>query len=334
ANARLMTWKQAREGGHVEWVNGSRYLLTGQPEASGMLATFNARSRLMAMTEQYHKGQYAPRGATLYDLALAVIADANIPAIFEGERPYVLDDGLKAVKTTAPLPKTSHRECLHYIAHAAGMAAYTDRRGIVRIEPINDEQYDFAMDFDTLKSWPDITKTPPLKGVKVNVYTYKPAAEPVELHKATYSPGSYMVEFDFADEITVTGAVMNAATSGGAQFTVTQAGEVVITGKPIEVSVSSVTALTGNDGEIEEVDNPLITDRDAATAAAAYIKEYLRYRVTYEYNYRGNPEIDATDKVYMQSRYDARFPARVLKHRLEFDGALHGTVTAKRMVTE
>ena len=334
ANARSMTWENAREGRFVEWVNGSRYVLTGQPEASGMLATFHARSRLMSLVDQYHKGDYAPQGVTLYDLALRVINDANIPPIYEGELPYVLHNSLRDIRTTAPLPKTSHRECLHYIAHAAGLVAYTDRRGVIRLEPIDDAQYDFEMNFDTLKGWPDITKTPPLKGVRVLVYSYKPATEPVELHKATYSPGSYMVEFDFAANLTITGATLNAVTSGTAQFTVATRGEVIISGRPIEASTSSITALTGIDGEMEEVDNPLMTDRSAATALANHIKNYLQYRVTYECEYRGNPEVDCMDKVHMQSRYDPRFTARILKHELTFDGALYGTVVAKRMVSK
>lgn len=332
ANMELTTWAALYEGGFVEWVPGGRYVLNGQPEVKGLLASFHGRSRLMSLTDPYHKGQYRPGGITLYDLAVEVLEDAGVPEVYEGEKPYVLNDGLKKIKTTAPLPKTSHRECLQLIAHAACMIAYTDREGFIRIEPISQEQHNAQLDFGTLKDWPDVTKVPPLYGVNVKAYTYRPAAEVRELHKATYDPGSYLVEFDFATNVTVTGAASYTVMTGTVQFTVKARGEVVVSGKPLEGSTSTVYSLTGQSGETEEIDNPLITDRATAQRVADYAREYLRLRCTYEFDYRGNPEIDSTDLLYGQSRFSERFPMRVLRHEIRKGEGIDGHMIAKGMV--
>lgn len=330
-NVELTDWKTIYEGGTIEWIKGGRYVLTGRPEVKQLTATFSARSGLMALVNPYHKGQYRPQGITLYDIALEILLDADIPNIFYDRPPYILHSGLKNLTTVAPIPKTSHREALQLIANAAGMIAYTDRDGIIRIEPISKAAQDFDMDYNETLGWQIVTKIPPLARVDVDVYSYKPASELRELHKGNYSKGSHLVEFEFATDITVSGASSYTALSGSVSFTVTTPGEVVISGYPIETSISKVRVTTGIEGETELIENVLITNSQAAQNLANVVKDYLRLRNTYEFEYRGRPEVDGTDIVNLQSKYDKDFPGRMLKHQIEFDGALKGQVIMKRM---
>lgn len=327
----LTNWKAIFEGGFVEWLNGGRYILNGEPENHGLLASFQGRSRLMSLTNPYHKGAYNPAGKTLYDHAVELLEETDIPEVFPGQKPYVVSDVLKTVRTTAPIPKTSYREALQLIAHAGCCISHTDRNGIVRIEPISMIQHDMAVDFASMFDWPDVTKIAPLYGVRVNVYSYTPG-EVRELHKQTYDPGSYLVEIDHATNVVVTGATSYTVMGGTIQITVAKRGEVIISGRALEVSTSSVLTTTGHTGEVELIENPLVTDRAAALKLAEYVKGYLEYRNTYEFSHRGFPEIDPTDIIYSQSRFAKSFAARILRTEVEFNGAVEGHIIEKGML--
>ena len=88
-------------------------------------------------------------------------------------------------------------------------------------------------------------------------------------------------------------------------------------------------------GSVETLDNPLITDAAHALAVAEWVRDWLLLRNTYEFEYRGSPELDPGDLIWLESQF-APFaaPARVLKNELSFSGGLKGKMIAKRMVDE
>jgi hypothetical protein len=131
-----------------------------------------------------------------------------------------------------------------------------------------------------------------------------------------------------------TGVESVGGTSGVVEFTSTVAGDISIKGRPLEVVTEPVTAAGKGDGEVELVENPLITDTAAAMKLAAHTRDYLMKRATCEFTYRGQPEIDCLDMLRTQSMYDPVFVSRVLKHTINFNGALTGEITVKRMVSE
>ena len=68
---------------------------------------------------------------------------------------------------------------------------------------------------------------------------------------------------------------------------------------------------------------------------AEWVRDWLLLRNTYEFEYRGSPELDPGDLIWLESQF-APFsaPARVLKNELTFSGGLKGKMIAKRMVDE
>lgn len=119
----------------VEWIPGGRFYLTGQPAVEGLYAKFSATDALGLLDGSYYKGIWDGKPHSLWDLATAVLEDANLPRRREDELPWTLWEGLKQVTTTAPLPVKQHRECLQLIAHAACCLLYADREGVIRIQP-------------------------------------------------------------------------------------------------------------------------------------------------------------------------------------------------------
>ena len=119
--------------GTVEWVKADRYVLDSRPKAAKHQATFSGVGRIGSMTGRYYKGKLGDQ--TLYALAQDVLEDAGLPPTETGADPWVIDESLKQMHTTAALPIDSHAVCLQTIAHAARCRLYTDDDNVIHIEP-------------------------------------------------------------------------------------------------------------------------------------------------------------------------------------------------------
>ena len=347
AELELNGWREVYEGGITEWVPGGRYYLTGQPTVDGLSASFKAQDALSGLDGTYYKGVYAPAGRTLYQLALDVLEDSGLAPFSGTAPPWKLWEGLADFMTTAPLPVKKHKELLQLIAHAACCVLYTDREGYIRIEPANDVQDNFKLDFHTMLARPKVSQIPTLWAVECPAYTYAPEAEASELHKENYTVNGTLklhLTFSQAADVTVdvTGATVaaKAVFAAAADLTLTGNGEAVVTvtGRKLESSARTVTAPVekpDENGSVETLDNPLVTDAVYALAVAEWVRDWLLLRNTYEFEYRGSPELDPGDLIWLESQF-APFaaPARVLKNELTFSGGLKGKMIAKRMVDE
>lgn len=108
--------------GVTEWVDCAYLFLSDAPTARENTATFQASDTISYLTDTYYKGLYRENGISLYELAVDVLTDAGVN---EYELPIVLKD----VKTYAPMPVLTHRECLQLIANAGRCVLYTDVSG-------------------------------------------------------------------------------------------------------------------------------------------------------------------------------------------------------------
>lgn len=77
--------------------------------------------------------------------------------------------------------------------------------------------------------------------------------------------------------------------------------------------------------------NPLISNMEMASDLCDWLGEYYSAGVEYEYNTRGNPEIDATDIIYQENDFVEDMRVNVYRHSLEFKQAFSGRVTARRI---
>ncbi|NCC06644.1 MAG: hypothetical protein EOM30_01045 [Clostridia bacterium] len=163
--------------GAAQWVSLGRYYLTGQPQVSDIFVTLKAGSVLDLLTDICTIDTETTASRSLYMAAQNILDGAGISTLYSGGTQRVLWDGLKNITTTAPMPKKPYRECLQYIAHAAGCALYTDRDGALCIMPVSTQPNSLYMDFDTLLQKPTVTKTAALSRVVCKVYTYASATQ-------------------------------------------------------------------------------------------------------------------------------------------------------------
>ena len=77
--------------------------------------------------------------------------------------------------------------------------------------------------------------------------------------------------------------------------------------------------------------NPLISDMTMANELAEWLADYYSAGIEYEYDTRGNPEIDATDIVYQENEFYEGMKVNIYRHTVRFKQAFSGRVTARRI---
>lgn len=77
--------------------------------------------------------------------------------------------------------------------------------------------------------------------------------------------------------------------------------------------------------------NPLISNMQMATDLTEWLGEYYKAGIEYEYDTRGNPEIDVADIIYQENEFQDGMKVNVYRHTVNFQQAFSGRVTARRI---
>ncbi len=158
--------------GTIEWIKGGTfYLSEWYAKQNGLTADFTARDLLEFMSAIYDESHNLS-SRNLYDLAERVLLAAELPLNGDGSVKWVIDESLKSVTTTAPLPKDTLANCLQVIANAGRCVLYQDRSGVLHIEPLKFEVSDYVINSFNSYSKSEITLSKSIKQVNVKVYQY------------------------------------------------------------------------------------------------------------------------------------------------------------------
>jgi len=111
---------------------------------------------------------------------------------------------------------------------------------------------------------------------------------------------------------------------------VTGAVEAVLTGREYTTSQAKVSRTLNPTGSLEIWENPLVSDMIHAADLADWIGNYMKADREYELQYRGEPRIDANDLAFLENRYIPDMLIRIYDHTLKFNGALSGSIKARR----
>jgi len=324
------------EGGLIEWLEIDQYFLSGRPTISSGIASFQASSKLNHLTNTYYKGIYGTK--SLYELATNVFNDANVSN-------YYIDDALQTMYTDAPLPITTHANCLQLIAHAARCTLRTISNGVIEIKrfTVTNTPDDFLLPLNSIALNGDaISKIETLYKVQCNLYNYSVAIADTTLFETIIDvdgESNVHIEYETSTDQIITssgGTLSDIATyAASADFKVVGTGTFSITviGKKISARTSTTESYISADsnGGIDIEKNQLITEPSMQSALIYQVANYLQYRLTHTVKYRGNPEIDAIDVIYMETLYNAFISALVLTHTINFNGAISGTLVLKSL---
>lgn len=84
-------------------------------------------------------------------------------------------------------------------------------------------------------------------------------------------------------------------------------------------------------GKTIKWENPLMSDIELAKDLAQWLGDYYTAGIEYEYDTRGNPELDVNDTIYQQNDFAQEMKVTVYRQTLEFSQGFRGKVTARRI---
>lgn len=115
------------------------------------------------------------------------------------------------------------------------------------------------------------------------------------------------------------------------KFNVTGSFKLEVQGYRYKIVEKYATVSLNARGKTVKWKNPLISNTTMANELAAWLTDYYTAGIEYEYDTRGNPELDVTDIVYQENEFHDGMRVNIYRHTVNFKQAFSGRVTARRI---
>lgn len=202
---------------------------------------------------------------------------------------------------------------------------------------------DFTMNRRDMTSSPKVIKQELIKEVIVPCYTYQEnnreenlvyedidvVAGEVETYYIQDPSYGYKVKLDEVEGKATVVAWSNYFVT--IKFNVTGSFKLEVQGYQYKIVEKYATVSLNARGKTVKWKNPLISNTTMANELAAWLADYYTAGIEYEYDTRGNPELDATDIVYQENEFHDGMRVNIYRHTVNFKQAFSGRVTARRI---
>lgn len=202
---------------------------------------------------------------------------------------------------------------------------------------------DFTMNRRDMTSSPKAIKQELIKEVIVPCYTYQEnnreenlvyedidvVAGEVETYYIQDPSYGYKVKLDEVEGKATVVAWSNYFVT--IKFNVTGSFKLEVQGYRYKIVEKYATVSLNARGKTVKWKNPLISNTTMANEIAAWLADYYTAGIEYEYDTRGNPELDATDIVYQENEFHDGMRVNIYRHTVNFKQAFSGRVTARRI---
>lgn len=202
---------------------------------------------------------------------------------------------------------------------------------------------DFTMNRRDMTSSPKAIKQELIKEVIVPCYTYQEnnreenlvyedidvVAGEVETYYIQDPSYGYKVKLDEVEGKATVVAWSNYFVT--IKFNVTGSFKLKVQGYRYKIVEKYATVSLNARGKTVKWKNPLISNTTMANELAAWLADYYTAGIEYEYDTRGNPELDATDIVYQENEFHDGMRVNIYRHTVNFKQAFSGRVTARRI---
>lgn len=328
-------WGYELDDGTIEWILGGKMLLTGSVDVGENQVTFSTTTLINYLTKVYKKGVYNANGRSLYDLAVDVLSDNGIDS-----SQYNLWEGLKELKTDAPLPKLEARQLLQIISTTGNCIFYTDREDIINIQPFVYVLNTDGMDYDFITSKPVVNVQSELYNsiVYINHYSIESAVSELFKNESLEISGNTTieVEYDLATNIEATitgGTILNATYYGRyAILEITNNGDelvsLIIKGNKIGVSQTIDSLQYNADGENIEYKNDLVTqmvESSKDVKLKEFIGNWYNNRNIYSFNNRGDILKDTREILPIETDFSSKLIGYLVENNINYNGAWSGS---------
>ena len=327
-------WGYQLDDGTIEWILGGNMLLTGSVDVGENQVTFSTTSLINYLTKSYKKGVYNANGRSLYDLAVDVLTDSNID-----ESQYNLWEGLKLLKTDAPLPKLEARQLLQIIATTGNCILFTNRENIINIQPFSYILSPYGMNYDFITSNPVVKVQSELHNaiIYINHYSIDEAVSELFKNESLEITGTTKIEieYDLATNVsaTITGGTIISANYYGryAVLEITNNGDdpisLKVLGKKINVSQTIDSKNYNDDGENIEYKNDLITqmvESSKQVKLKEFIGNWYNNRNIYSFENRGDITKDTREILPIETDFSSSLIGYLIENNIKYDGAWSG----------
>lgn len=202
---------------------------------------------------------------------------------------------------------------------------------------------DFTMNRRDMTSSPKAIKQELIKEVIVPCYTYQEnnreenlvyedidvVAGEVETYYIQDPSYGYKVKLDEVEGKATVVAWSNYFVT--IKFNVTGSFKLEVQGYRYKIVEKYAAVSLNARGKTVKWKNPLISNTTMANELAAWLADYYTAGIEYEYDTRGNPELDATDIVYQENEFHDGMRVNIYRHTVNFKQAFSGRVTARRI---
>lgn len=202
---------------------------------------------------------------------------------------------------------------------------------------------DFTMNRRDMTSSPKAIKQELIKEVIVPCYTYQEnnreenlvyedidvVAGEVETYYIQDPSYGYKVKLDEIEGKATVVAWSNYFVT--IKFNVTGSFKLEVQGYRYKIVEKYATVSLNARGKTVKWKNPLISNTTMANELAAWLADYYTAGIEYEYDTRGNPELDATDIVYQENEFHDGMRVNIYRHTVNFKQAFSGRVTTRRI---
>lgn len=202
---------------------------------------------------------------------------------------------------------------------------------------------DFTMNRRDMTSSPKAIKQELIKEVIVPCYTYQEnnreenlvyedidvVAGEVETYYIQDPSYGYKVKLDEVEGKATVVAWGNYFVT--IKFNVTGSFKLEVQGYRYKIVEKYATVSLNARGKTVKWKNPLISNTTMANELAAWLADYYTAGIEYEYDTRGNPELDATDIVYQENEFHDGMRVNIYRHTVNFKQAFSGRVTTRRI---
>ena len=205
------------------------------------------------------------------------------------------------------------------------------------------EIIDFTMTRNDMTSSPKAIKQEQVKEIVVPCYSYQPGAQEESLitEEVVVVAGEEITFFigepSYNYRVIVDGLEDAASVSAWGSYYVTVLFETAgthqleIFGTNYRVAERYAVKTINSRGKTVKWGNPLISDMAMAQDLAIWLGDYYSSGIEYEYDTRGNPELDVNDIVYQENEFIEGMKVNIYRQTLAFDRSFSGKVTARRI---
>lgn len=202
---------------------------------------------------------------------------------------------------------------------------------------------DFTMTRTDMTSSPKAIKQELIKEVIVPCYSYQDGTQEENLVSEDVEVTAGDVETFFIGEPSYGFRAVLEDTDGGVtiedwgnyyitvKFSVTGKYRLEIYGYRYKIVERYAVKTINNRGKTIKWENPMISDMEMANDLAEWLGDYYTSGIEYEYDTRGNPEIDVNDIVYQENEFHNDTKVNIYRQTLNFNQSFSGKVTARRV---